>query len=96
MSKPLVTILGKAVKNVAKLRGGGSALPGLVVERIYPDFIKHTLAGLPLGSSLPKNPAIADFLIQQAVTRKYGKFTKSKISDHYTDLARKFALKRPR
>jgi UDP-N-acetylmuramyl tripeptide synthase len=49
MSKPLVTILGKAVKNVAKLRGGGSALPGLVVERIYPDFIKHTLTNLPLG-----------------------------------------------
>ena len=49
MPKPLVTILGKAVKNVAKLRGGGSALPGLVVERIYPDFIKHTLTNLPLG-----------------------------------------------
>jgi len=49
MRKPLVTILGKAVKNVARLRGGGSALPGLVVERIYPDFIKHTLANLPLG-----------------------------------------------
>lgn len=49
MRKPLVTILGKAVKNAAKLRGGGSALPGLVVERIYPDFIKHTLSSLPLG-----------------------------------------------
>lgn len=49
MRKPLVTILGKTVKKVAGLRGGGSALPGLVVERIYPDFIKHTLANLPLG-----------------------------------------------
>jgi UDP-N-acetylmuramyl tripeptide synthase len=49
MSKPLVTILGKAVKKAASLRGGGSALPGLVVEHIYPDFISHTLAGLPLG-----------------------------------------------
>ena len=49
MPKPLVTILGKAVKNVAGLRGGGSALPGLVVEHIYPDFIQHTLADLPLG-----------------------------------------------
>lgn len=49
MSKPLVTILGKTVRNVAKLRGGGSALPGLVIERIDPDFIKSTLASLPLG-----------------------------------------------
>lgn len=49
MPKPLVTILGKAVRHVAKLRGGGSALPGLVVERIDPDFIRYTLASLPLG-----------------------------------------------
>jgi len=49
MPKPYVTILGKAVKAVAKLRGGGSALPGLVVERIDPNFIKDTLASLPHG-----------------------------------------------
>lgn len=49
MSKPLVTILGKTIKNVAGLRGGGSALPGLVVEHIDPDFIQHTLSDLPLG-----------------------------------------------
>lgn len=49
MSKPLVTILGKAVRNVARIRGGGSALPGLVVERIDPDFIKSILSSLPLG-----------------------------------------------
>lgn len=49
MSKPLVTILGKAVRKVARIRGGGSALPGLFVERIDPDFIKRTLAGLPQG-----------------------------------------------
>ena len=49
MSKPLVTILGKAVKKAASLRGGGSALPGLVVEHIDPNFISHTLADLPMG-----------------------------------------------
>lgn len=49
MPKPLVTILGKVVKNVAGLRGGGSALPGLVVEHIYPDFIRQTLSTLRLG-----------------------------------------------
>jgi len=49
MSKPYVTLLGKAVRYVARLRGGGSALPGLFVERIDPDFIKRTLAQLPQG-----------------------------------------------
>lgn len=49
MRKPLITILGKTVKGVASLRGGGSALPGLVVERIDPDFISYTLSKLPLG-----------------------------------------------
>lgn len=49
MPKPYVTILGKAVKSVMKLRGGGSALPGLVVEKIDPHFIKDTLATLPHG-----------------------------------------------
>src|SRR5574344_1901904 len=49
MRKPLVTILGKTVKGIAALRGGGSALPGLVVAHIDPDFISHTVSELPLG-----------------------------------------------
>jgi len=49
MSKPLVTVIGKTVKRFAKLRGGGSALPGLVVERIDPNFVSETLSKLPLG-----------------------------------------------
>lgn len=49
MSKPYTTLLGKAVRYAARLRGGGSALPGLFVEKIDPDFIKSTLAQLPLG-----------------------------------------------
>ncbi|MEI6228830.1 MAG: MurT ligase domain-containing protein [Candidatus Saccharibacteria bacterium] len=49
MPKQLVTILGKTIKSIAKLRGGGSALPGLIVEKIDPDFVKHTLSTLPLG-----------------------------------------------
>ena len=49
MSKPLITIIGKAVRSVSRLRGGGSALPGLVVEHIDPNFIKKTLSSLPLG-----------------------------------------------
>jgi UDP-N-acetylmuramyl tripeptide synthase len=49
MSKPYVTLLGKTVRKIAMLRGGGSALPGLFVEKIDPDFIKRTLAQLPMG-----------------------------------------------
>jgi UDP-N-acetylmuramyl tripeptide synthase len=49
MPQPLVVILGKAVRYIARLRGGGSALPGLFVERISPDFIKNTLSTLPEG-----------------------------------------------
>lgn len=49
MPTPLVTLLGKAVKSAAKLRGGGSALPGLFVEKIDKNFIADTLAQLPQG-----------------------------------------------
>ena len=37
------------VHAAAKLRGGGSALPGLVMEQLDPDFLKRTLANLPKG-----------------------------------------------
>ena len=49
MPKRHATLIGKAVKSIMKLRGGGSALPGLIVERINPNFIKDTLAQLPDG-----------------------------------------------
>lgn len=42
-------LLGKAVRRIAQMRGGGSALPGLFVEKIDPDFIRRTLAQLPEG-----------------------------------------------
>lgn len=32
-----------------RLRGGGSALPGLIAERIDPDFMRRTLSRLPNG-----------------------------------------------
>lgn len=41
--------LGKLVRRVSRLRGGGSALPGLVVEKIDPGFMRRTLSTLPLG-----------------------------------------------
>jgi UDP-N-acetylmuramyl tripeptide synthase len=41
--------LGKLVRRVSRLRGGGSALPGLVVEKVDPGFMQRTLSTLPLG-----------------------------------------------
>ena len=49
MRQTVTTILGKGVRKLAQARGGGSALPGLFVEKIDPDFIKRTLADLPHG-----------------------------------------------
>ncbi|WP_141787221.1 Mur ligase family protein [Oryzihumus leptocrescens] len=40
---------GKAARAASRLRGGGSALPGLVVERVDPAFLAHALADLPRG-----------------------------------------------
>ena len=37
------------MKAVARLRGGGSALPGLVAEKIDPQFLPRTLGKLPRG-----------------------------------------------
>lgn len=49
MPKPYTTLFGKAVRSITKLRGGGSALPGLFVEKIDPTFVAETLAQLPQG-----------------------------------------------
>ena len=45
------------------------------------------------GSLLPKNPKIADWLIEQAVTRKFGEFIPGDIDDQLADKARAVALK---
>lgn len=42
-------LAGKTARAVSRLRGGGSALPGLVVERLDPAFLGHALAGVPRG-----------------------------------------------
>ena len=43
------TMIGKIVKQVARLRGSGSALPGLVVERMDHGYLKRTLEPLREG-----------------------------------------------
>lgn len=49
MTKPYSVLAGKAVRYIARLRGGGSALPGLFVEKIDSHFVPDTLAQLRYG-----------------------------------------------
>ena len=50
MIRPTHTqLVGKSIKRLMRLRGGGSALPGLVVERLDPDFLSRALSDLPNG-----------------------------------------------
>ncbi|CAG7609432.1 type 1 glutamine amidotransferase [Leucobacter soli] len=48
------------------------------------------------GSLLPKNPAIADFLIGEAARRRHGSFVPAEIDDTTTARARAAARRRPR
>lgn len=46
----LSSSLGKIVSKASRLRGGhGSALPGLVVEKVSPHFLRDALTNLPYG-----------------------------------------------
>lgn len=42
-------LVGRSLKKLMQLRGGGSALPGLVVERLDPHFLSRALGDLPQG-----------------------------------------------
>lgn len=42
--------LGKIFLKLGRFYGGGTALPGLVMEKIYPDFVKKALENLPIGT----------------------------------------------
>lgn len=57
---------------------------------------KNVLGSYLHGSLLPKNPAIADFLIEQAAIKKFGDFTPTVVDDRFAELARTVAFKRPR
>jgi len=49
MRDVLSAVIGKSVRQVARLRGGGSALPGLVIEKLDPGFLARVLGRLPYG-----------------------------------------------
>ncbi|MEI6228829.1 MAG: glutamine amidotransferase [Candidatus Saccharibacteria bacterium] len=87
------TLLAKGTTALGKVKiGYGNNTDGCYEGARY----KNVIGSYLHGSLLPKNPAIADFLIEQAVIKKYGTFIKKPIDDSIAILARKAALKRPR
>lgn len=87
------TFLGEGVKPFATvIRGAGNNSKDGHEGALYKNVIGTYLH----GSILPKNPAVADFLIKTAVKRKYGSFSHDLIDDMFADLAREVARNRPR
>ncbi|MBC7868830.1 glutamine amidotransferase [Candidatus Saccharibacteria bacterium] len=87
------TFLGKNVTPLGHVRvGAGNNMVDATEGARYRNVIGSYLH----GSLLPKNPAIADFLIEKAVTKKYGDFSTDVIDDQFATLARRVATKRPR
>lgn len=87
------TYLGKGVEPLGQVhKGAGNNGKDATEGAIY----KHVIGTYLHGSLLPKNPAIADWMIEQAVTRKYGDFSPNIIDDSFANKARDIALARPR
>lgn len=87
------TFLGAGVQPLGKvLKGAGNNGQDETEGARY----KNVIASYLHGSLLPKNPAVADFLIEQAAIKKYGEFAPTVIDDHFAELAREVAVKRPR
>ena len=88
------TYLGKNVAVLGKvILGAGNNIEDVSEGARYKNVIGTYLH----GALLPKNPKIADYLIEKAVIKKYGEFNpKNKIDDSIAELARKHAMKRPR
>ena len=80
------TALGDVIKGI-----GNNNIDGREGAR-YRNVIGTYLHG-PL---LPKNPHIADWMISQAIIRKYGAVVLDPLEDKYTEQARNIAKKRPR
>ena len=87
------TFLGHQVQAFGRVRiGAGNNTSDISEGARY----KNVIGSYMHGSMLPKNPAVADYLIEQAVMRKYGQFKVKGLDNTYTEMARKIAAKRPR
>lgn len=87
------TFLGSGVKPLGTIvRGAGNNGKDDTEGARY----KNVIGSYLHGSLLPKNPNIADWLIEQAAKNQYGGFTPAEIDDRFVSLAREHAMKRPR
>ncbi len=87
------TFLGRDMKPLGRVFKGAGNNGQDDTEGVH---YKNVIASYMHGSLLPKNPAIADYLIEKAVTKKYGEFTPTVVDDRFAELARTAAFKRPR
>ena len=83
---PNATPLGHVLKGAGN--NGSDATEGTRYKNVIGTYLH--------GSLLPKNPLIADWLIEQAVTRKYHDFNEMVIDDSFAAKARDVAAKLPR
>lgn len=87
------TYLGEGVSPLGEiLMGAGNNTESNTEGARY----KNVIGSYLHGSILPKNPRIADFLIERAVTNRYGAFHGGAIDDRFVSEARDVASKRPR
>ncbi|MEO8691793.1 MAG: glutamine amidotransferase [Candidatus Saccharimonas sp.] len=87
------TMLGQNVKPLAKVvKGAGNNGRDSTEGARY----RNVIGTYTHGPLLPKNPLIADWIIEKAVTRKFGEFKSKELKNHYTNLARNIAKRRPR
>lgn len=87
------TVLGGDVSPLGKvLKGAGNNGRDETEGARY----KNVIGTYMHGSLLPKNPNIADWMIEQAIKRKFGDCELSVIEDRFAEMARDAALRRPR
>lgn len=78
--------LGKIIKGAGN--NGQDEFEGARVRNVIGSYMH--------GSLLPKNPTIADWLIEKAAMKRYGEFTPTVVDDRFATEARRIALTRPR
>lgn len=78
--------LGKVIKGAGN--NGQDEFEGARYKNVVGSYLH--------GSLLPKNPAIADWLIEKAAMKRYGEFVPTVIEDRFAENARRIALTRPR
>jgi CobQ-like glutamine amidotransferase family enzyme len=87
------TFLAEGVQPLGKvIKGAGNNGQ----DEFEGDWVQNVIGSYMHGSLLPKNPAMADWLIETAATKRYGDFTPTVIDDRFAASARKVALTRPR